>query len=275
MSKTATILGALIGLIVLLLGTYDFDNGQIIGAFFNIQALLLVVGGVVAAVLVNYPLDQLKCIVQGFWQVLWHEVPDESATITEFVELAHDVKRNGLVHLERVLDDLKDPFVRFALSEALVYNNEQTLRRALSIRVKAEQLKSAICEEVFLSMASYAPAFGMMGTVMGLIMMMASQSGDHAAAAFGAAESQNMIASLMSGMGVALVTTFYGVLLSNLVFMPIAGKLKMLHEAQQLHREMVVEAVLALKREESPLLLKERLLAFVDDRLADKLAELR
>ncbi len=275
MSKTATILGALIGLIVLLLGTYDFDNGQIIGAFFNIQALLLVVGGVVAAVLVNYPLDQLKCIVQGFWQVLWHEVPDESATITEFVELAHDVKRNGLVHLERVLDDLKDPFARFALGEALVYNNEQTLRRALSIRVKAEQLKSAICEEVFLSMASYAPAFGMMGTVMGLIMMMASQSGDHAAAAFGAAESQNMIASLMSGMGVALVTTFYGVLLSNLVFMPIAGKLKMLHEAQQLHREMVVEAVLALKREESPLLLKERLLAFVDDRLADKLAELR
>ncbi|SIO08139.1 chemotaxis protein MotA [Sulfurivirga caldicuralii] len=275
MSKTATILGALIGLIVLLLGTYDFEKGQIISAFFNIQALLLVVGGVVAAVLVNYPLDQLKCIPVGFWRIFWREVPDQAFVVAELVELAHDVKRHGLVHIERLVDTIDEPFLRFAISEALVYQDEKSLRKALGIRLKLEQLKASVCEEVFLTMASYAPAFGMMGTVMGLIMMMASQGGDQAAAAFGAAESQNMIASLMTGMGVALVTTFYGVLLSNLVFMPIAGKLKMLNEAEQLYREMVVEGVVALKRGDSPLMLKERLLAFVDDRLAQKLEEVR
>lgn len=79
----------------------------------------------------------------------------------------------------------------------------------------------------------------------------------------------------MTGMGVALVTTFYGVLLSNLLFMPIAGKLKLLNEMEQMHREMIVEGVIALKRGDGPLMVKSKLLAFVDERLAHKVAGVR
>lgn len=275
MNKFATLMGVITGLVVLLLGTYNFDRGQVIDAFFNGQAFLLVMGGVLAAVMINYPLDQLSCLLTGLGRVLWKERPDVQATIEQLVAMAHDAKKHGMVWLEHSVDDLKDPFLRFALSEALIYQDEESVRQSLSVRLKLEQLKGAVCEEVFLTMASYAPAFGMLGTVMGLIIMMASQGGDQAAAAFGAAESQNMIASLMSGMGVALVTTFYGVLLSNLVFMPVAGKLKLLNEAEQVHHEMVAEGILSIKRGDSPLMVRERLLAFVDDRLARKVEEVR
>ncbi len=275
MNKAASILGLLAGAVVLLLGTYDFDKGQIIQAFFNMQAFLLVVGGVLAAVMINYPLDQLGCVIVGVWRILSEERPNEESTIAQLVDLAHDVKQHGLVWMERAAAHVSDPFLSFALNEALIYQEEEALRRALGARLKIEQLKGSTCEEVFLTMASYAPAFGMMGTVMGLIIMMASQNGDQTAAAFSAAASQNMIASLMTGMGVALVTTFYGVLLSNLVFMPIAGKLKLMNEMQQIHREMIVEAVIALKRGDGPLMIKARLLAFADERLAEKVAGVR
>lgn len=275
MSKAATILGALIGLIVLLLSMVDYEKGQIIGAFFNLQALGVVLGGTLAAVLVNYPFSQAACLFRGIWQVLSREPPRPEPVVEMAVELAHHVKRGGLLALEKQLDQVDDPFFRFALSEALIYKDEQALRQALENRMNSQLLRQLVCQEVFNTMAAYAPAFGMMGTVMGLIIMMTTQGGEQAVVAYGAEQAQNMLSGLLTGMGLALVTAFYGVLLANLVFMPVAGKLKLLAEAEHFKDRMVVEAALALWRQESPLRVKERLVAYVDERLRQKLEALR
>lgn len=107
----------------------------------------------------------------------------------------------------------------------LVYQDRDTLKQSLENRLINMRLRHLSCQEVYSNMASYAPAFGMMGTVMGLIIMMTTQvTGNGSPYDTGA--SQDMLGSLLNGMGLALVTTFYGVMFSSLLFMPIAGKLK-------------------------------------------------
>jgi len=112
-----------------------------------------------------------------------------------------------------------------------------------------------------LYMASYAPAFGMLGTVLGLIIMMNNfSSGDEAASATSTAE---RFAELLSGMGLALITTFYGVFFANMIFLPIGGKLKRRSENELMLKSIVVEGIISIHAREHPILIREKLMTFV------------
>ena len=116
-------------------------------------------------------------------------------------------------------------------------------------------------QELFLYMASYAPAFGMLGTVLGLIIMMNNfSSGDEAASAASTAE---RFAELLSGMGLALITTFYGVFFANMIFLPIGGKLKRRSENELMLKSIVVEGIISIHAREHPILIREKLMTFV------------
>ena len=116
-------------------------------------------------------------------------------------------------------------------------------------------------QELFLYMASYAPAFGMLGTVLGLIIMMNNfSSGDEASSAASTAE---RFAELLSGMGLALITTFYGVFFANMIFLPIGGKLKRRSENELMLKSIVVEGIISIHAREHPILIREKLMTFV------------
>ena len=116
-------------------------------------------------------------------------------------------------------------------------------------------------QELFLYMASYAPAFGMLGTVLGLIIMMNNfSSGDEANSAASTAE---RFAELLSGMGLALITTFYGVFFANMIFLPIGGKLKRRSENELMLKSIVVEGIISIHAREHPILIREKLMTFV------------
>ena len=118
-------------------------------------------------------------------------------------------------------------------------------------------------QELFLYMGSYAPAFGMLGTVLGLIVMMnnfAAGGGEEANASYDVAEK---FAELLSGMGLALITTFYGVFMSNMIFLPIGGKLKRRSENEMMLKNIVVEGIISIHAREHPILIKEKLMTFV------------
>jgi chemotaxis protein MotA len=275
MSKLATVLGVIIGLIILILSMIDYQQGQFIYAFFNWQGLALVLGGTLAAILINYPMRQVGCVFSGFVKVFGSEPARSDDVIEEIVHLSHISKQKGLLAIENQIDSIDDRFLRFSLTEMLIYNDAEMLRQSLENRLINMRLRHLGCQEVYGNMASYAPAFGMMGTVMGLIIMMTTQVGGGDASPYGTAQSNDMLGSLLSGMGLALVTTFYGVLFSNLVFMPIAGKLKVLSDAEVLRNEIIIHGVMALKKTESPLLIKEQLLAFVNEKTKLRLESLR
>jgi len=117
-------------------------------------------------------------------------------------------------------------------------------------------------QEIILYMAAYAPAFGMLGTVLGLIIMMNKfqMSGETSSIEFNVAE---QFASLLSGMGTALITTFYGVFFANMVFLPIAGKLKRRSENELMLKNIVLEGIISIHGREHPILIKEKLMTFV------------
>ncbi|WFE68915.1 MotA/TolQ/ExbB proton channel family protein [Thiomicrospira sp. R3] len=269
MSKSATILGLLFGLIILLLSMVDPQTGKLIDAFLNWQGLLVVLGGTFAAVLINYPLSQLGCIFNGFTKVLTSEPSDVTRTIERIEELSHQKLKGGILVLEKQIDQIDDPFLRFSISQMLIYNDEGLLMASLRNNQHQIQLRHQQCQELFHNMASYAPAFGMMGTVMGLIIMMTA----HASSSSAMVDSANMLAGLMNGMGLALVTTFYGVLFANLLFVPIAGKLKVLSEAELLKNEVIIKGIQSLKHSHSPILVRESLLTFVNERTKEKLVQ--
>jgi chemotaxis protein MotA len=120
-------------------------------------------------------------------------------------------------------------------------------------------------QEIFFYMGAYAPAFGMLGTIIGLIIMMNNFAGtgngqEIDTMSFDVAQK---FAQLLSGMGLALITTFYGVLLSNLVFLPIGGKLKRKSENEMMLKNIVVEGIISIHKKDHPILIREKLMTFV------------
>jgi len=274
MSKLATILGVLIGTIMLLVSMVDPKNLTFIDAFFNWQGLAVVLGGTFAAVLVNYPLNQVGCVFSGFFRVFSAEVKSTDELIQQLVELSHVAKSQGVLKLEHFVEDIKDEFMRNAINDLLIYGRKDELKLSLEQRIVSMRYRQYQCHEVYMNMASYAPAFGMMGTVMGLIIMMTSQ-GAAPIDPFDMNASQDVLSSLLSGMGLALVTTFYGVVFANFVFMPIAGKLKVLSDEETMRCEMIMQGIISINEQVSPLVVKEKLLTFVTEKQRERLQDLR
>lgn len=264
MSKIATLAGLGLAFLIILLNMVDWNQGRFITAFFNLQGLAVVVGGTLAAVLINYPLSRFSCIFSSIYMMFTRENPSVDTLVEELVALSHLQHTKGVLALEKVLDQIEHDFLRFSLGELLLNQPTEQLKRTLENEVIQTRLRHIACQEVFENMASYAPAFGMMGTVMGLIIMMTNQGNPDAVPMYGSQESQDMMASLLTGMGLALVTTFYGVLLANIFFMPTAGKLKDLSEHEYLMNQLVVESVLFMKANQPPLVLRDHLLSFVN-----------
>jgi chemotaxis protein MotA len=242
---------------------------KFISAFFDTQSAIIVVGGVLSAVLINYPLNRLGCVAQAFIIIFSRESIQQQDIIDELLDLSAIAHRKGKLALEPFIEETKHHFLKIALLEVMSTTDPIDLKRNLENELNSMRLRHAACQDVFYNMASYAPAFGMMGTVMGLIIMMTSQGETNSVAMYGAAQGQDMMSKLLSGMGLALVTTFYGVILSNFVFLPIAGKLRSLSDSEQHAAEIMLVGMLSLQRQDAPLRMKDELLTFVSKHIRE------
>ncbi len=275
MNKLATLIGLVLGMIVILSSMFDYQNMHFVSAFLDARSALIVVGGVLAAVLINYPLNQFPCLFKGVWIALSRESRSEQLVIDELLDLAIIAQRQGKLALEKHLENIDHRFIQLSIAELLTNSDGNALARNLQNELSSMQLRHGNCQEMFYNMASYAPAFGMLGTVMGLIMMMSMQGNTNPADNFAMNEGNDVMQQLLTGMGVALVTTFYGVLMANLIFLPIAGKLSNLSKQEIREAEIIVVGIMAINRQESPLRIKDELLMFVSQRLRDDINEQR
>lgn len=263
MSRASTILGLLLGVIILSLSMVDFSQGKIISAFFNWQGLMIVLGGTLAAILINYPFKQVGCVFKSFYTVVSTEEASIEESIEQVIYLNNIARKEGVLALEKEAALVDDTFLRSGLSNLMIYKEGMQMKLALINSLNSKRTRDLMCQDVFNNMASYAPAFGMMGTVMGLIMMMTTQVSGVDTGPVG--EGKDMLDVLLQGMGLALVTTFYGVLFANFLFIPIAGKLKVLSDAEVLKNEILIEGLLGIQRKENSLLLRETLFAYVNE----------
>ena len=227
--------------------------------FFQPQSVFIVVGGVLCATLVNYPLKAVLNLRIVFKNVILSEKFDFTGTINKIVVLAEKSRKDGLLSLEAGLDDIESVFLRNGVELAINERDSNRLRTFLAMDLNNISTRHIGAQEIILYMAAYAPAFGMLGTVLGLIIMMNKfqMSGETSSIEFNVAE---QFASLLSGMGTALITTFYGVFFANMVFLPIAGKLKRRSENELMLNNIVLEGIISIHGREHPILIKEKLM---------------
>lgn len=257
-----TLIGFLAGISIIVIGI--LQSGGKLFWFFNFNSLLIVVGGTFAATMVNLPLRAMRNIFNILQNVFKGEDYDYVGIINEIVAKAQKARKDGLLSLEADMPNMREGFFKNGIELAINERESSRLRTFLNLEMNNIQSRHIAGQELFLYMGSYAPAFGMLGTVLGLIVMMNNFAGGEVTAEMTTSyDIADRFAELLSGMGLALITTFYGVFMANMVFLPIGGKLKRRSENEMMFKSIVIEGIISIHAREHPILIKEKLMTFV------------
>ena len=238
-----------IGLVVacvLIFGTILMGDGW--QTFIDVPSILIVVGGTVAALLAAFTLEQVKGVPGGLKALFGYAPPSLDGLVAEFVELARLVRRDGLLALDRQLGETEDGLTRFGLEMAVDGIGPEEVDDLMQIRIDRDVAGALFLAKFFNTAGTYAPAFGMVGTLIGLIQMLQNLSDPSA---------------IGPAMAVAMITTFYGAFLANAVFLPLANKQKEQAEVLIKQSDVTREGVLGLVRGDSPSLMERRLRQYV------------
>ena len=222
-------------------------EGGTLSSVLQLTAALIVFGGTAGAVLVSFPLDQIRRAWRALRTVVTDRPPSAEQTIMEVVRLATQARRQGIMSLEHAIDDA-DPFLRKFLAHAVDGAKPQVLRDMMELEIVHQEEHDEAPAKVYESAGGYLPTLGILGAVLGLIQTM---------------QHLDQPEHIGGGIAVAFVATVYGVGAANLICLPIATKLKTKARRTALHRELMMEGVLAIQEGLNPKLIDEKLRAFV------------
>lgn len=241
----ATIIGvaAGFGLIV-----WSIIMGGSLLQFYDAPSVLIVIGGTLASVLVNYPLAKVVGLIGILRKTVMYAVPEPESIIGKMVGYAERARREGMLALEEDSERESDEFLRKGLRLAVDGTDPQLMEKVLATDVTRLQLRHREGKKILEAAGNFAPAFGMIGTLIGLVNMLATMEDP---------------STIGAGMATALITTFYGAVLANCMFLPLAGKLENRSEQEMLLKEMVIDGIMAIQSGDSPRIVEERLRSFL------------
>lgn len=218
------------------------------GIFLSLSAILIVGGGVISSSIVNYSIDEVKNTASLTLEYLKSRQTDLRTDIELMNMFARKARREGLLRLEEDVHHVNNNYLQNGLQLAIDGTEKNTLITILDDQLESARRNLNKSVSILYSMAEYSPAFGMIGTVIGLILMLQNIQDPEA---------------LGAGLAVALLTTLYGTVFANMVFMPLAGKLEYLGEKQLIRNEMFKSAVISIVDEENPRLMENKMLNYV------------
>src|SRR5882762_8733503 len=228
-------------------------------------ALLIVLGGTLGAVLITTPLGVLRGGMRSLASVFYEKSQDPDSLIDILVDYSSKARRNGIVSLEQVADQAPDPFLRKALNLAVDGTDLQELRNMMELEIGIAEHYAEAEAKVFESAGGYAPTIGIIGAVLGLIQVMKDLAD---------------IEKVGHGIATAFVATIYGVAFANLLFLPVAGKIKARAQQKSQMRELMLEGVIGIVEGLNPKLIRSKLGAYsrrdqfqVKEKAEDKAAE--
>jgi chemotaxis protein MotA len=241
----ATIIGYVAG-IGLVATALQLGGG--LGAYIDLPSVLLVVGGTFAATLINFPLKQVLVVMKVIQKLFKAEDVEPLNIIKHFIQLAVVVRKEGHLALETEAQNVAHPFMKKGLMLVADGVDADALNGILALQNLAIQQRHKIGQEVLKAIGKWAPAFGMIGTLIGLVGMLGAMDDPK---------------SIGPQMAIALLTTFYGALISNLFALPMAAKLKQRTDQEVLINVVVAEGLKGLQMGLNPRLLEEKLKAFL------------
>jgi chemotaxis protein MotA len=223
------------------------------------ESFLLVIGGTIGATLISFP---LKVFVRGFgggFRIVFTQTEFyERNVIAALVGFADKARRNGLLSLEPEVDALEDAFLRKGIQLVIDGRDTELVRKILETEAIFVQERNAKAEAIFMTLGGYSPTLGIIGTVLGLITMLKGLG------AAGAPGASGISSSIGTATAQAFVATFFGIILANLLWLPIASKIRERNKQLLLLREIMIEGILSIQAGDNPGLLEEKLNAFLD-----------
>jgi len=215
--------------------------------FFDIASVFIVFGGTLAALFIAYPIAALlsihKCVIITFTA----KSRDPLKMIEQITALSEAARREGLLSLENHMDEIDSPFLATGIRMAVDGMSPEVVESIMNTEIVAVDNRHAFGKSILDNGAKYAPAFGMMGTLVGLVVMLSDMNPD----------------TVGSGMAVAIITTFYGALVSNLCFLPWSEKLRFINDEEMMEMEIMLKGVIAIQSGENPRVIKQKLLMYL------------
>ena len=226
--------------------------------FVNIPGLMIVLGGTTATTLLTFQFEDALSSFRAAYFVFTQGRDDPNNMVATMIRLCHISRRQGILELGDV--KTKSRFLKKACGLIADGSSEDIIRSALRTEIESLKMRHYVVQDVFRKMGTYAPAFGMLGTLIGLIQMLSKM--------------QNP-SSIGPAMAVALLTTFYGSLLSTMFFLPIAGKLKARTVIEVINLEIMFEGAISILEINNPMIVYEKLSSYIPARLRKPLSSMR
>lgn len=237
----ASIIGVVSGM-GFILGTILLNSGILM--FVDIPSILIVVGGTIASTMVGYPLSDILTLFKVTMRVFVFKIQPPEEIIASLVEISNKARKGGLLSIEGDIQNAKDPYLAQALQMTVDGVKTADIAAIMQKKMALTKKKMDVGSAMFSSMGSYAPAFGMIGTLIGLVQMLASLDDP---------------SSIGPKMAVAMITTFYGAIMANLFFNPMADKLNGRNEEEITNMNIVFEGIISIREGEHPKLMEDKL----------------
>ena len=228
--------------------------GSPLTIFIDIPSVMVVGGGVVAATLIKWPLEQVKALMSYYMKSVFSTPVDSKSMIDEIQKLAETARRESVFALEKV--PVEDKFLKKAVTLAADNRPPEVITSILSLEIAAMEDRHSVGVDILEGMGADGPAFGMIGTLIGLVQMLQNMSDPSA---------------IGPAMAVALLTTFYGSVLANVFTIPVAAKLKRRSKEESTKMNIIVAGVLGIVAGENPRVIREKLDSFLPPK--DRLVE--
>jgi len=245
LNKTA-VYALLLGFVMVFV-TQLLEGGSIL-VLLQPTAFFVVVGGTLCASFLNFNYETIKKAFKTAREIFYKQENKTMKVVDDIIQLAHFARKNGILALQGVLDRVEDPFLSRGLQLTIDMNNPQLLYDVLSAEISYEEEEELISSRVFEALGGYAPTFGVVGAVLGLIKVMSNLKD---------------LDLLGSGIATAFVATLYGVGFANLVLLPIAGNLKQKTREKILLKEVILQGILSIQMQENPAVIEEKLVGYL------------
>ena len=225
-------------------------EGGNLGQVIQPTAALIVFGGTLGAVLIQYPLPVALVAFRRLAQIFVEPGENAQSTVDLLVNYANQARREGIISLDKELVNIRDPFLHHALMLAVDGTDPEELRKIMELELDNKEEQEEKIPQLFESAGGFSPTIGIIGAVLGLIQVM---------------QHLDKIDEVGKGIAVAFVATLYGVGAANLILLPAAGKLKIRIRDEQIIREMTIEGAVSILEGINPRMLREKLLGFLTE----------
>lgn len=245
-----TPIGIMLGATIIIFGIYIESGTDGFSTFIQISSILIVLGGLAGALLINFNFEEIKLSGKVLKAAFYKTDHNLKELIKLFISLSEKARREGLLALESEIEDTEDPFIKKGIYLAIDGIEPEVINDILNAEIAATEERHEKGRAIFQKAGEFAPAWGMVGTLIGLVLMLNNLDSPE---------------TIGPAMAVALLTTFYGMILANLVFLPLAGKLQNITEEEVFIKKVIIEGVIGVQSGQNPKILEEKLSAFLPD----------